>query len=74
MCWAWATGCGPTDKLECFGCANFLKAGAGVRGHAITTVSPCYAEEIHHRLLRRAAGRAAPARKHDALLRRAERH
>ena len=33
------------DKLECFGCANFLKA-ALVYSDAITTVSPSYAEEI----------------------------
>ncbi len=33
------------DKLECFGCANFLKAGV-VYTDAITTVSPSYAEEI----------------------------
>ena len=33
------------DKLECFGCANFLKA-ALVYADIITTVSPSYAEEI----------------------------
>ena len=33
------------DKLECFGCANFLKA-ALVYTDIITTVSPSYAEEI----------------------------
>ena len=33
------------DKLECFGCANFMKAGL-VYADAITTVSPSYAEEI----------------------------
>ncbi len=33
------------DKLECFGCANFMKA-ALVYSDAITTVSPSYAEEI----------------------------
>jgi len=33
------------DKLECFGCANFLKA-ALVYSDLITTVSPSYAEEI----------------------------
>lgn len=33
------------DKLECFGCANFLKA-ALVYADMITTVSPSYAEEI----------------------------
>ncbi len=33
------------DKLECFGCANFLKAGL-VYADEITTVSPSYAEEI----------------------------
>ncbi|MBQ8160145.1 MAG: glycogen synthase GlgA [Clostridia bacterium] len=33
------------DKLECFGCANFLKAGL-VYSDIITTVSPSYAEEI----------------------------
>ncbi|MBR5344774.1 MAG: glycogen synthase GlgA [Clostridia bacterium] len=33
------------DKLECFGCANFLKA-ALVYADLITTVSPSYAEEI----------------------------
>ena len=45
MCWAWATACGTNDKLECFGCANFLKA-ALVYADMITTVSPSYAEEI----------------------------
>ena len=34
-----------TDKLECFGCANFMKAGL-VYSDAISTVSPSYAEEI----------------------------
>ncbi len=33
------------DKLECFGCANFMKAGL-VYSDIITTVSPSYAEEI----------------------------
>ncbi len=33
------------DKLECFGCANYLKAGL-VYSDLITTVSPSYAEEI----------------------------
>ncbi|MBR6030057.1 MAG: glycogen synthase GlgA [Clostridia bacterium] len=33
------------DKLECFGCANYLKA-ALVYSDLITTVSPSYAEEI----------------------------
>ena len=33
------------DKLECFGCANFMKAGL-VYADEITTVSPSYAEEI----------------------------
>ena len=33
------------DKLECYGCANFLKA-ALVYSDLITTVSPSYAEEI----------------------------
>ena len=33
------------DKLECFGCANFMKA-ALVYTDVITTVSPSYAEEI----------------------------
>ncbi|MBQ6398910.1 MAG: glycogen synthase GlgA [Clostridia bacterium] len=33
------------DKLECFGCANFMKA-ALVYSDTITTVSPSYAEEI----------------------------
>ena len=34
-----------SDNLECFGCANFMKAGL-VYADAITTVSPSYAEEI----------------------------
>jgi starch synthase len=34
-----------SDKLECFGCANFMKAGL-VYSDAVTTVSPSYAEEI----------------------------
>ena len=34
-----------SDKLECYGCANFMKAGL-VYCDAITTVSPSYAEEI----------------------------
>ena len=33
------------DKLECFGCANFMKA-ALVYADCITTVSPSYSEEI----------------------------
>ena len=33
------------DKLECFGCANFMKA-ALVYSDCITTVSPSYSEEI----------------------------
>ena len=33
------------DKLECFGCANFMKA-ALVYSDVITTVSPSYSEEI----------------------------
>ena len=33
------------DKLECYGCANFLKAGL-VYADELTTVSPSYAEEI----------------------------
>lgn len=33
------------DKLECFGCANYMKA-ALVYSDLITTVSPSYAEEI----------------------------
>ena len=33
------------DKLECFGCANLLKA-ALVYADMITTVSPSYDEEI----------------------------
>lgn len=33
------------DKLECFGCANYLKA-ALVYSDVITTVSPSYSEEI----------------------------
>ncbi|NLI22666.1 MAG: glycogen synthase GlgA [Clostridiales bacterium] len=34
-----------SDKLECYGCANFMKAGL-VYADAISTVSPSYAEEI----------------------------
>lgn len=34
-----------SDKLECYGCANFLKAGL-VYADELTTVSPSYAEEI----------------------------
>ena len=33
-----------SDKLECFGCANFYEAGL-VYADAITTVSPSYAEK-----------------------------
>ena len=33
------------DKLECYGCADFMKAGL-VYSDEITTVSPSYAEEI----------------------------
>ncbi|MBR7187430.1 MAG: glycogen/starch synthase, partial [Clostridia bacterium] len=34
-----------SDKLECYGCANYMKAGL-VYADEITTVSPSYAEEI----------------------------
>lgn len=34
-----------SDKLECFGCANYLKAGL-VYSDIINTVSPSYAQEI----------------------------
>lgn len=34
-----------SDKLECYGCANFLKGGL-VYADLISTVSPSYAEEI----------------------------
>ena len=34
-----------SDKLECFGCANYLKSGL-VYADEITTVSPSYADEI----------------------------
>ncbi|MBQ7488539.1 MAG: glycogen synthase GlgA, partial [Clostridia bacterium] len=34
-----------SDKLECYGCANYLKAGL-VYADELTTVSPSYAEEI----------------------------
>ena len=33
------------DKLECYGCANYMKAGL-VYSDQLTTVSPSYAEEI----------------------------
>lgn len=34
-----------SDKLECYGCANYMKAGL-VYADELTTVSPSYAEEI----------------------------
>ena len=34
-----------SDKLECYGCANYMKAGL-VYADEITTVSPSYADEI----------------------------
>lgn len=34
-----------SDKLECYGCANYLKAGL-VYADEITTVSPSYSDEI----------------------------
>ncbi len=34
-----------SDKLECYGCANYLKSGL-VYADVISTVSPSYAEEI----------------------------
>lgn len=34
-----------SDKLECYGCANYMKAGL-VYADELTTVSPSYADEI----------------------------
>ena len=41
----WATSLFTSDKLECYGCANYMKAGL-VYADELTTVSPSYADEI----------------------------
>jgi len=52
------------DKLECFGCANYLKAGL-VYSDLITTVSPSYAEEIQTAYYGERLDGLLRARKHE---------
>ncbi len=52
------------DKLECFGCANYLKAGL-VYSDIITTVSPSYAEEIQTAYYGERLDGLLRARKHE---------
>ncbi len=52
------------DKLECFGCANFMKAGL-VYSDLITTVSPSYSEEIQTAYYGERLDGLLRARKHE---------
>ena len=52
------------DQLECFGCANYLKAGL-VYSDLITTVSPSYAEEIQTAYYGERLDGLLRARKHE---------